>query len=176
MPRGKKIWQRKKQKQEPPLTIHIDTSFIIGLLWGPPDEYEQSRQEIQSLIRDVNEHPKLIQVVISQVVLGEIVVKMHEERPEEEWGMIIEELGHLTFNLNAILKCPDCDAMVLASQLTKNRFDDADALIFAQALSDPESGRMLYFGEKEKLPTLINLEEELRNESKRNRQLHFPGQ
>ncbi len=155
---------------------HLDSNILLGRLIGRHEEQTHCNHIIARLQNwarssDVN-------IMISQAVLGEILVILRDKSPRDKIGDLFLELMNIIGRLDA--KTPSAKKIdyqiALEIMQRDNRLENQpnDALIVAQVLNDPDSEKF-FTTDRRILESryLIEIEENLRNQNKRNRTLRF---
>lgn len=156
-------------------TYHLDSNILIGKLIGRSDEQRHCR----SIVARLNKlaHNQDVNIIVSQIVIGETIVKLYDRCSQDIENKISELLGIIR-RWDAKTPPANREVYKIALKIIQNdnrlEYQPNDALIAAQALNDPYSERLITTDTiilESKY--LVEIERELRNQGKRNTRLKF---
>jgi len=155
---------------------HLDSNILLGKLIGRREVYSHCNHiiaQLQNLARSSD-----VSIIISQVVLGETLIVLHDRCPRDDIGNKILDLMDIIDRLGAETPSAKKRDYEVALEIMQNdnrlEHQPNDALIVAQALNDPDSEKFLTT-DRNILEShyLIRIEGDLRGQNKRNRTLIF---
>lgn len=152
-------------------SVYLDSWYLIELTLNG-ESAKDVRRMFYKLMKGT------YKVLVSQIVLGEtlaVIVREHEQERQEIVEKLFCALDSYKIGKECIipLKTEAFDIMVSLHQKDR-RLAATDIMMVAHALSDPQS-KFLFTPDSKLVgnPNIIELENELRNNDKRNEQLYI---
>ena len=163
--------------------IYIDTYYFQGYLWGKKDEKENTNDIFSKIESNVRRNPDF-NVKIPFIVVGELINNLVREKnfEQEERSEIMYKFFELQKDLKADIIPPNkCCHEIAKLLINQDQYliehAPTDTFIVSSALCDPDSSHLLT---EDTLVLMSNslrqIEKEMREEGKRNRELKRTGE